>query len=164
MRPKKTGIVNQKTLAITSMSELSSFNSACSNQLGSIFVARNDGLFLIAPGHRRDFSRNSHFITQDVDFGTTSPKRIRSISVLARASGPIEILLYRGTYEDPAYTDVVEPDGMNPVWVKTMVPRDIGSGVSWSFGVRSVDGSSFLISKMHADIIIRDEMIDAKKR
>lgn len=163
MLPKKAGIINQSTLAITSMSELSAFNSACSDSLGTMFVARNDGLFLVKPGHQRDFSRQSHFITQDVDFGTAKPKRIRSISAMVRASGPIELLLYKGALVDHVYGETVEPIGLDPEWLKIVVPRDIGASVSWSFGVRSIDGSSFIVSKMYADIIIRDEMINAKK-
>ena len=105
MKPSSISI-NATNLAITELSENFSFNSAC--VIGdNVFVGTNDGIFVFDNDLSIDESRVSSFVTGSLDFGTTNPKRIRSVTVFAKAPGKLLVELYREGSKKPDYSTVL---------------------------------------------------------
>lgn len=105
MKPSSISI-NATNLAITELSENFSFNSAC--VIGdNVFVGTNDGIFVFDNDLSIDESRVSSLVTGSLDFGTTNPKRIRSVTVFAKAPGKLLIELYREGSKKPDYSTVL---------------------------------------------------------
>lgn len=105
MNPSSISI-NATNLAITELSENFSFNSAC--VIGdNVFVGTDTGIFVFDNDLSVDESRVSSFVTGSLDFGTTNPKRIRSITVFAKSSGKLLIELYRDGSKKPDYSAVL---------------------------------------------------------
>ena len=105
MKPSSISI-NATNLAITELSETFSFNSAC--VIGdNVFVGTADGVFVFDNDLSIDESRTSSIVTGSLDFGTTNPKRIRSVTVFAKAPGKLLIELYREGSKKPDYSAVL---------------------------------------------------------
>lgn len=105
MKPSSISI-NATNLAITELSETFSFNSAC--VIGdNVFVGTDDGMFVFDNDLSIDESRASSIVTGSLDFGTTNPKRIRSVTVFAKAPGKLLVELYREGSKKPDYSAVL---------------------------------------------------------
>lgn len=105
MKPSSISI-NTTNLAITELSESFSFNSACVIE-DSVFVGTDSGIFAFNNDLLIDESRSSRFVTGSLDFGTTNPKRIRSVTVFAKSPGELLIELYREGSKNPNYSAVL---------------------------------------------------------
>ena len=145
--------INSKNLMCGELCENLAFNSAISVG-GKTFLATNNGIVEISANESDNGKNSSTLITGKIDFGIPNPKRLRSFAASIFANGRVRMFIYDSDTDTVLHEQIVSVEERVMSIVEINIPRSIVRRY-WQFGVSSVDGSRFLVSKMWATVIPR---------